>query len=104
MEKKMGKRRRFTAEEKFSMVKELLSKTKTVSQICEEYGIYPNQVYYWQKQFFENALNGFQESSEGRTHAAEERKVKTLENEIRIRDEVISKLVQENIASKKKST
>jgi transposase-like protein len=49
------KRRRFSPEEKFNIVKQVLSKAKTVSEISEEYDIHPNQYYQWQKDFFNGA-------------------------------------------------
>jgi transposase-like protein len=97
----MKKRRKFKAEEKFDAVKRVLSGAKKVSDICDEFDIHPNQYYKWQASFFENALTGFQESARGRTKAAEERKIKQLESELRKKDEIIAKIVTENIELKK---
>lgn len=55
------KRRHFSAEEKFNIAKQVLSKAKTVSEISDEYSINPNQYYRWQADFFEAALSGFDE-------------------------------------------
>jgi transposase-like protein len=97
----MRKRRKFSAEEKFKTVKLVLSGAKKVSDICEELDIHPNQYYKWQSVFFENALTGFQDNARGRTKAAEERKIKQLESELRKKDEIIAKIVTENIELKK---
>ncbi len=45
------KRRHFTPEEKFNIVKQVLSKARTASEITEEYGVHPNQYYRWQTAF-----------------------------------------------------
>ncbi|HRU66609.1 MAG TPA: transposase [Spirochaetota bacterium] len=40
------KRRHFSPEEKFNIVKQVVGKAKTVTEISEEYGIHPNLYYY----------------------------------------------------------
>jgi len=97
------KRRHFTPEEKFNIVKQVLSKARTVSEITEEYGVHPNQFYRWQAEFFESALNGFKEKSLGRTRAAEDREKKRMEAEIQRMKDVITEVVTENISIKKKN-
>jgi transposase-like protein len=97
------KRRRFTPEEKFNIVKQVLSKARTVSEITEEYGVHSNQYYRWQREFFESALNGFKEKSLGRARAAEDREKKRMESEIQRMKDVIAEVVSENIVIKKKN-
>jgi transposase-like protein len=97
------KRRRFTPEEKFNIVKQVLSKARTVSEITEEYGVHPNQYYRWQAEFLESALNGFKEKSQGRTQAAGEREKKRMADEIQRMKDVIAEVVSENIEIKKKN-
>lgn len=97
------KRRHFTPEEKFNIVKQVLSKARTVSEITEEYGVHPNQYYRWQGEFFEAALNGFKEKSQGRTRTAEDREKKRMEAEIQRMKDVIAEVVSENIVIKKKN-
>jgi transposase-like protein len=96
-------RKHYTPEEKFNIVKQVLSKARTVSEISEEYGIHTNQYYRWQNEFLESALNGFKEKSQGRTKAAEDREKKRMENEIQRMKEVIAEVVSENIEIKKKN-
>jgi len=95
------KRRRFKPEEKFKIVKEGVTKARSVSEICDEYGIHPNQFYKWQKEFFESALSGFKESSQGRTRVAENREKKRMESDIKRMKDVITELASENIDLKK---
>jgi transposase-like protein len=97
------KRRRFAPEEKFEIVKQVLSKAKTVSEISDEYGIHPNQYYKWQGEFFEGALSSFKEKSQGRTRAAEDREKQRMQSEIQRMKDVIAEVVSENIEIKKKN-
>lgn len=97
------KRRRYIPEEKFNIVKQVLSKARTVSEITEQYGVHSNQYYRWQREFFESALNGFKEKSLGRTRAAEDREKKRMEAEIQRMKDVIAEVVSENIVIKKKN-
>jgi transposase-like protein len=99
--KKTRKRRRFKAEEKFEIVKQVVTKAKSVSAISKEHGIHPNQIYKWQKLFFDAALTGFKENANGRTIAAEKRKNEKHKNEIQTLNSVISAIMQENIELKK---
>jgi transposase-like protein len=97
------RRRKYSAEEKFGIVKQVLSKAKTVSEISDEYGIYPNQYYRWQGEFFESALNGFKEKSQGRTRTAEDREKQRMREEISRMKDVIAEIASENIELKKKN-
>jgi transposase-like protein len=97
------KRRHFTPEEKFNIVKQVLSKARTVSEIAEEYGLHPNQYYRWQNEFFESALIGFKEKNQGRTKAAQDREKQRMESEIQRMKDVIAEVVSENIVIKKKN-
>jgi transposase-like protein len=105
MEDQMSKkqRRHFSPEEKFNIVKQVLSKAKTVSAISDEYSINPNLYYRWQAEFFEAALSGFKEKSAGRTKAAEDREKERMGAEIQRMKDVIAEVVTENIALKKKN-
>jgi len=97
------KRRKFSAEEKFNIVKQVLSKAKSVSEITAEYGVHPNQFYRWQGEFFEAALNGFREKSQGRTKIAEDREKQKMQDEIKRMKDVIAEIASENIELKKKN-
>ena len=97
------KRRKFAAEEKFGIVKQVLSKAKTVSEISEEYSIHPNLYYRWQNEFFESALHGLKEKGKGRTRIAEDREKQRMQEEIRRMKDVIAEIASENIELKKKN-
>ena len=48
-------RRRFTSEEKAAIVRRHLVDKVPLSDLCDELGLHPTQIYTWQKQLFENA-------------------------------------------------
>ena len=48
-------RRTFTAQEKAAVVKRYLVDKIPVSDLCDELGLQPTQIYQWQKQLFDNA-------------------------------------------------
>jgi transposase-like protein len=50
----MGKRRRFTAEFKASVVRAALRDDKTISQLASEYGVHPNQISEWKRVVLES--------------------------------------------------
>jgi transposase-like protein len=56
----MGKRKRYTGEEKVKILREVLEDGKTVSQAAEEHGTHPNLILNWRKQMFEQAMKTFE--------------------------------------------
>ena len=55
--------------------------------------------YTWRKQLFEGALSLFSPGSNG--DAGQKRKIKELEETLRLRDSALGDLISENIALKK---
>ena len=47
-------RRRFTTEQKTAILKRYLVDKVPMSDLCDEYGIKPNQIYTWQKILVDN--------------------------------------------------
>jgi transposase len=56
-------RKRYSPKLKFQVVLEALSGEKTTGQIAKEYGIHPNSVALWKKQFLEKGPELFSEDS-----------------------------------------
>ena len=54
------KRRHFSGDQKAAILKRYLVEKAALSDLCDEYGIQPNQVYQWQANLFENAATVFQ--------------------------------------------
>ena len=52
-------RRHFPGPEKVAILKRHLIDKVPISDLCDEHGLYPNQVYGWLKEFFENGHAAF---------------------------------------------
>ena len=50
----MGRKRKYTSEFKAKVAFEAAKADKTISQIASEYGLHPQQVRAWKKEFLEN--------------------------------------------------
>jgi transposase len=98
----MGKRKRYTSEEKVRILREVLEEGKSISGTAERHGIHPNLILNWRKQLFENAIGTFEIRRHEITERAEERQSKALEEKIKEKDEVIAELAQELLELKKK--
>jgi transposase-like protein len=100
----MGRRKRYTAEEKMKILREVLEDGKTISQTAEKYVIHPNNVMNWRKQLLEDGVRTFQIKRTDISSKAEERKTAALEDKIQHKDEVIAELAEELLALKKKNS
>ncbi len=95
-------RRRFSDEEKATVVRRHLIDKVSVSDLCDELGLQPTQVYQWQKQLFDNAAAAFK--SPGRKtkqNDVKDRKIESLEAKIQLKNEVVAELLQEHVQLKK---
>ena len=99
----MSKRKRYTAEAKMKILREILEDGKPVSQVADGYGLPPNNIFKWRKQLFEEGVQLFEVRREDISGKAEERKVTALEEKIKQKDEVIAELAEELLALKKKN-
>jgi len=99
----MGKRKRYTAEEKVKILREVLEDGKQISQAAEQYGLHPNNIFNWRKQLFEGGAQTFQIKRADISNKAEERKITALEDRIKQKDEIIAELAEELLALKKKN-
>ena len=96
-------RRHFTGDQKAAILKQYLVEKTALSDLCDEHGIQPNQVYQWQATLFEYAATVFQQASpraKAETTASEE-KLARLETKLQQKNEVIAELMEENIRAKK---
>lgn len=95
-------RRTFTAQEKAAVVKRYLVDKVPVSDLCDELGLQPTQVYQWQKQLFENADAAFaRPGRKPRLDNAKDKKIEALEAKIQLKNEVVAELLQEHVQLKK---
>ena len=93
-------RRRMTAEEKVSILRQHFLEKAPVSTLCDEHGLNPTVFYRWQKEFFENGAAAFERRPEGRERKLEE-KVEFLQAKLAKKDEVMAELLEEHVALKK---
>jgi transposase len=96
------KRRRFGTNQKAAILKRYLVDKVPLSDLCDEYGIKPNQIYLWQKTLFENAEDAFERSgNRGGKSSEQDEKIARLEAKLQQKNEVISELMEENVRAKK---
>ena len=94
------KRRRFSPSEKVSILKRHFVGGESVSSICEEHQLHPNQFYTWQKLFFEQGVKAF-ESSEKGAETRHVREIAKLKEKLQRKDSVLSELMEEHVLLKK---
>jgi len=97
----MSKRKRYTAEEKMKILRDVLEDGKPISNVAETYGIHPNNILNWRKQLFEGGVQTFQIKRADISSGAEERKINSLEEKIKRKDEIIAELAGELLELKK---
>jgi len=98
----MGRRKRYTSEEKVRILREVMEEGKSISGVAEGYGVHPNLILNWRKQLFEGALQTFEIKRPDISEKAMERQTKNLEEKIQHKDNVIAELAQELLELKKK--
>ena len=96
----MRKNKKFSGEQKVSILRKHLVEKEPVSKVCDEYGIQPTVFYRWQKEFFENGASAFEKSNTKHDQKIRER-IEALEAKIRKKDEVLGELMVEHVALKK---
>ena len=96
-------RRHFGADQKAAVLKRYLVEKVPISDLCDEYGIQPNQLYRWQAVLFEHAATVFQQAgARAKAEAAAgEEKLARLEAKLQQKNEVIAELMEENVRAKK---
>ncbi len=97
-------RKRYSAEEKFKIVKEHLTTKTAVTEICRKYDITPASFYDWQEQFFNAALTGLQERKRGpKPTDNSQQEINEMTHELDRMKNVIAEITAENITYKKKN-
>ena len=99
-----NKRRNYSPEEKFRIVKEGLTTKTPVSELCKKYGVNPTNYYNWQEQFFKGAIEGFAKKRGPMASRVEEEKIAALDAECTRMKDVIAEITAENIAFRKKNS
>ena len=103
-------RKTLAGPEKLAILRRYLVEKVPISDLCDQFGLQPSQVYYWQAQLFEHGASIFERKPgrKGSGETAKDRKIAQLEavvaqKEAKLaqKNEVISELMEENVRAKK---
>jgi transposase-like protein len=95
-------RRHFTGAEKVAVLKRHLVEKVPVSDLCDELGLYPNQLYAWLKEFFENGHRAFDHGRKAKAgEDAKDQKIELLQAKLTRKNEVMAELMEEHATLKK---
>jgi transposase-like protein len=94
------RRKRYSAEEKVAILRRHLLDKVPLSKLCEEIKIQPTVFYRWQKMFFEKGALVFGQQPD-KDQEQLQRKVSQLEEKLKVKNEVLSELMEEHLALKK---
>src|SRR3954471_23809675 len=96
------KRRHFSGTDKVAILKRHLLDKVPISDLCDELGLYPNQVYAWLKEFFENGHAAFDTGRKSKAALdANHQKIERLEAKLQRKDSVLAELMEEHVSLKK---
>ena len=91
----MAKRRNFTGTEKVQILKRHLVEKVPVSDLCDEFSLYPNQLYGWLKEFFENGHAAFDNGRKSKAQEdAKDRQITQLNEKLQQKTEVVAELAE----------
>jgi transposase-like protein len=97
-------RKRYPDPEKLAILKRHLVEKVPISDLCDQFGIQPSQIYRWQQQLFEYGTAAFQRAGKGsakRDDDAKDRKIAALEQKLQLKNEVVAELMEEHVQLKK---
>jgi transposase len=95
-------RRHFSGTEKVAVLKRHLLDKVPISTLCDELHLYPNQLYGWLKEFFENGQAAFDNGRKAKAQEdAKDRKIEQLEAKLLRKNEVLAELMEEHTQLKK---
>jgi transposase len=95
-------RRHFSGAEKVAILKRHLIDKVPVSDLCDELQLYPNQLYAWLKEFFENGQAAFDNGRKSKAvEDAKDRRIQQLEAKLARKNEVMAELMEEHTLLKK---
>jgi len=95
-------RRHFSSPEKATVIRRHLIDKVPVSDLCDEYGLQPTQIYTWQKLLFENAAAAFERPArKSQQTDAKDRQIAALQAKVQQKNEVVAELLQEHVQLKK---
>ena len=97
-------RRHFAGTDKVAILKRHLVDKVPVSDLCDELHIYPNQLYGWLKEFFENGHAAFDNGRKAKAgQDANVKKIEQLEAKLVRKNEVMAELMEALTEEKKRN-
>ena len=94
--------RHFAGTEKVAILKRHLVEKVPVSDLSDEYALYPNQFYGWLNEFFENGHAAFDNGRQSKAvDNAKDQKIEKLEAKLQRKDAVLAELMEEHVLLKK---
>lgn len=98
----MSKRRHFAGTEKVQILKRHLLEKVPISDLCDEYELYPSQLHAWLKEFFENGHAAFENGRKGKAQGdAKDRQIASLQEKLQQKNEVVAELAEAFTSLKK---
>lgn len=103
-------RRKFTAEQKATIVRRHLKDKEPISAIAEELSIQPTQIHQWVALALDQVERAFEKTAksekasqraETKINELKEQRIKKLEEKLIHKNEVIAELMEENVKAKK---
>jgi transposase-like protein len=97
-------RRHFADHEKVAILRRHLLDKVPVSDLCDEYQLYPNQFYDWLKKFFENGHLAFANGRKAKAAVdTRDGKIEQLEAKLTRKNEVMAELMEALTLEKKRN-
>ena len=95
-------RRHFSGADKVAILKRHLIDKVPVSDLCDELQLFPNQLYGWLKDFFENGHVAFDSGRKAKAvEDAKDQKIQQLEAKLTRKNEVMAELMEAHTELKK---
>ena len=95
-------RRHFPDHEKVAILKRHLLDKVPVSDLCDEFDLYPTQFYDWLKKFFENGHLAFANGRKAKgVEDAKDKKIEQLQAKLTRKNEVMAELMEAHTLLKK---
>ena len=95
-------RRHFAGTDKVAILKKHLIDKVPVSDLCDEFDLYPNQFYGWLKELFENGHAAFDTGRKSKAvEEAKDQRIEKLEAKLQRKDSVLAELMEEHVLLKK---
>ena len=91
-------RRRWTAEEKLSILEEARQSGQSISEVCRRHQVAPGQFYLWERQARQGALSALKNSKPGRRTSDP---TEPLNMQIQRLQAVVAEISSENLDLKK---